>query len=130
MENLLARKALQHFQRKSKVFTVTSMQDGHSNCMDVHLCIPQEEADIQMILHSLNAVQRGVTKLYIESTDTNVFVLSVRHYHQLCKDTSFITGVWTKKRIISMKLLVHALGKEMAPALPEFHAFSRTGQTG
>ncbi|KAJ8401582.1 hypothetical protein AAFF_G00378990 [Aldrovandia affinis] len=121
----LANKALQHFQGKPKVFIVTSRQDVHSNCMDVqHLRSLQEEADTHIILHSLDAVRRGATKLCIESPDTDVFVLAIRRYHQLCKDTYFITAVGNKKRIISLEPVVHTLGKGMAAALPGFHAFS------
>ena len=74
--------------------------------------------------------KEGQHKICIESPDTDVFVLAVRGYHQLCKDTYFITGVGNKKRIISLGPVVHALGKELAAALPEFHAFSGADQTG
>ncbi|KAJ8387995.1 hypothetical protein AAFF_G00147860 [Aldrovandia affinis] len=53
----LAKKALQHFKGKPKVFIVTSRQDVHSNCMDVqHLHSSQEKADTRNILQSLDAV--------------------------------------------------------------------------
>ena len=71
----LAKKALQHFQGKTKVFIVTSRQDVHSNCMDVqYLHSSQQEADTRIILDS---VRRGSTKLYIDSPDTDVFVLAI-----------------------------------------------------
>ena len=127
----LAEKALQHFQGKPNVFIITSRQDVHSNSIDVkHLHSSQEEADTRIILHSLDAVRRGATQLYIESPDTDVFVLAIRRYHQLCKDTYFITGVGNKKRIISLEPVVQALGKTRTSALPGFHAFSGADQTG
>jgi len=70
----LAKKALHHFEGKPKVFIVTSRQEILSNSMDVqHLCSSQEEADTRLILHSLDAVRRGATELYIQSPDTDVF---------------------------------------------------------
>ena len=127
----LAKKALQHFQGKPNIFIITSRQDVHSNSIDVkHLYSSQEEADTRIILHSLDAVQRGATQLYIESPDTDVFVLAIRRYHQLCTDTYFITGVGNKKRVISLGPVVQALGKTRTSALPGFHAFSGADQTG
>ena len=94
----LAKKALHHFDGKPKIFIVTSRQNVFSNCMDVHhLHSSQEEADTRIILHSLDAAQRRATELYIQSPDTDVFVLTIRCYHQLCRDTYFITGVGNKK---------------------------------
>ena len=71
------------------VFKITSRQDVHSNSINVkHLHSSQEEADTRIILYSLDAVQRGATL---------VFVLTIQWYHQLCKDTYFITRVGNKK---------------------------------
>ena len=83
--------------------------------MDVqHLHSSQEEDDTRIILHSLDAAQRRATELYIQSPDTDVFVLAIRCYHQLCRDTYFITGVGNKKRLIPLRPIVHALGAEKA----------------
>lgn len=99
--------------------------------MDVkHLCSSQEEADTKLILHSLDSVRRGATELYIQSPDTDVFVLALRRYHQLCKNTYFITGVGNKKREISLGPVVKALGITRTAALPGFHAFTGADQTG
>jgi len=74
----LAKKALHHFEGKPKVFIVTSRQDVLSNSMDAqHLCSSQEEAGTRLILYSLDAVRRGATELYIQSPDTDVFVLAI-----------------------------------------------------
>ena len=90
----LAKKALHHFEGKPKVFIVTSRQEVLSNSMDVqHLCSSQEEADTRLILHSLDAVRRGATELYIQSPDTDVFILAIHRYHQLYRKTYFVTGV-------------------------------------
>lgn len=127
----LAKKALHHFEGKPKIFIVTSRQNVFSNCMDVqHLHSSQEEADTRIILHSLDAARRGAKELYIQSPDTDVFVLAIRRYHQLCRATYFITGVGNKKRVIPLGPIVHALGAAKAAALPGFHAFSGADVTG
>ena len=96
--------------------------------MDVaHLCSSQDEADtrLSLILHSLDAVRRGATDLYIQSPDTDVFILAIHRYHQLCRKTYFVTDVGNKKRVILLGPIVNALGDEKAEALPGFHASLR-----
>ena len=101
------------------------------NSIDVqHLCNSQEEADTRLILHSLDAAQRGAKELYIQSPDTDVFVLAIYRYHQLCKNTYFVTGVGNKKTVIPLGPVVHALGAAKVEALPGFHAFSGADVTG
>ncbi len=127
----LARKALHHFEGKSTAFIVTSRQEVLSNSVDVHhLCSSQEESDTRLILHGLDAARRGATELYIQSPDTDVFVLAIHRYHQLCRNTYFITGVGNKKRVIPLGPVVDALGPAKAEALPGFHAFSGADVTG
>ena len=95
-----------------------------------HLCSSQEEADTKLILHSLDSVRRGATELYIQSPDTDVFILSLRRYRQLCENTYFVTGVGNKKREISLGPVVQSLGITRTAALPGFHAFTGADQTG
>ena len=90
-----------------------------------HLCSSQEEADTKIILHSLDAVQRGATELHIHSPDT-----SLHRYYQLCKNTYFITGVGNRKWQIPLAPIVHALGITKTAALPGFHALTGADQTG
>ena len=59
-----------------------------------------------------------------------MFVLAIHRYHQLCKKTYFITGVGNKKRVISLRSIVNALGPAKVEALPGFHAFSGADITG
>ena len=73
---------------------------------------------------SLDAVRRGATELYIQSPDTDVFIFAIHRYHQLYRKTYFVTGVGNKKRVISLRPIVNALGDEKAEALPGFHDFS------
>lgn len=126
----LADKALRHYEGKA-AFVVTSRQEVFSNSIEVeHLHSSQEEADTRLILHSLDATRRGATELHIHSPDTDVFVLAIHWYHQLCKNTYFVTGVGNKKRAIPLGPVAHALGPEKAAALPAFHAFSGADTTG
>ena len=58
------------------------------------------------------------------------FVIAIHRYHQLCRNTYFVTGVGNKKRVISLGPIVNALGDAKAEALPGFHAFSGGDVTG
>jgi len=78
----------------------------------------------------MDATRRGATELYIQSPDTDVFVLAIHRYHQLCRNTYFVTGVGNKKWIIALGRVVNALGAAKAEALPGFHAFSGSDVTG
>ena len=64
--------------------------------------------------------------------DNDVFILALCRYHQLCKNTYFITGVGNMKRQISLDsiYIVCVLGITEAAALPGFNAFTGADQTG
>jgi len=94
----LTKKAFRHSEGKPTLFIVTSRQEVLWNSIDVqHLCSFQQEADARLILHRLDAARRGAKELYIQSPDTDVFVLAIYRYHQLCKNTYFVTGGGTRK---------------------------------
>lgn len=57
-----------------------------------HLASNHEEADTKLLLHVVDATISGVTSIEIISPDTDVFVLSLRRFSQLCQNTTFITG--------------------------------------
>ena len=99
--------------------------------MDVqHLCRSQEEADTRIILHSLDVSRRGATELYTQSPDTDVFVLAIHLYHELCRSTYFVTGVGKLKQVIPLGPIVNALGAAKTEALLGFHGFTRSDTTG
>ena len=56
-----------------------------------------------MILHALDATANGATQLQIHSLDTDVFVLALRRYLELCENTLFVTGRGQHYRIIELK---------------------------
>ncbi len=68
--------------------------------------------------------------MYIQSPDTDVLVLTIRRYKQLCQNTNFITGVGNTKRVIPLAPIVDALGPAKVAALPGFHVFTGTDQIG
>lgn len=65
-------------------------QGTHFDVM--HLRSSQEEEDTKIILHAVDATSHGATEITIHSPDTDVFVLSLRRYQQLCSDVRFVTG--------------------------------------
>ena len=44
----------------------------------------QEEADTKIVLHALDATANGATETRIHSSDTDVFILALRRYPDLC----------------------------------------------
>ena len=83
-----------------------------------------------MILHALDATANGATQLQIHSPDTNVFVLALRRYPELCENTLFVTGTGQHHRTIELKSIFETLGPEKTAALPAFHALSGADNTG
>jgi len=66
----------------------------------------------------------------VYSPDTDVLVLLFWRYHELCQDTSFVTGVGQNHRIVKLGAVYSALGAKKAAALPSSHALSGTDVTG
>ena len=76
----LADKAMTHFSRQSgRRFVVAWGRDLQSN---------QEEADTKIILHAGDATSDGAMEIQVHSPDTDVFVLALRRYPELCADAS------------------------------------------
>ena len=80
----------------------TACEATHKNV--AHLRSTQEEADTKILLHAVDAAAHGATEINIHSPDTDVFILSLRRYPQLCHETNFITGTGQRHRVI--KLLI------------------------
>ena len=95
-----------------------------------YLVSNQEEADTKLLLHALDATASGATSIRIHSPDTDVFVLALRRYPELCEDTAFVTGVGQRHRVIHLRPIVEALGPNRTAALPGFHALSGADNTG
>ena len=127
----LANKTSQHFQDSGQVFIVTWRDNVISNSRDVqHLQSTQEEADTKVILHSIDASLNGADRLDIFSPDTDVLVLLLRRFPQLCPNTNFMTGTGNKRRSIPLSPIFNVLGSAKVEALPGFLAFTGADQTG
>ena len=92
-------------------YVVTSKGDCMaSNSLPIqHLRSEQEEADTRMLLHALDATQRGATSITIQSPDTDVLVLTLWVYKRLCPDTTVIVGTGGKRRSIPLGPLYEAV---------------------
>ena len=101
--------------------THTSMSQLESN---------QEEADTKLMLHAVDATRRGASSIAIHSPDTDVFVLALRRYPLLCKNTTFVTGTAQKRRVISLQPICTSLGPNKIAALPGLHSLSGADNTG
>ena len=74
-----------------------------------------------MVLHSLDATANGATEIKIHSTDTDVFILSVRRYPDLCQNAVFVTGKGRNLRKIKLLPIACALCPLKTAALPALH---------
>ena len=83
-----------------------------------------------MILHALDATANGATHLQIHSPDTDVFVLALRRYPELCENTPFVKGRGKHHLIIELKPIVETLDREKIAALPASHSLSGADNTG
>lgn len=114
-----------------KTYVVTSKHECKSNKLSVeHLSSSQEEADTRILLHAIDATQRGATSLCIQSPDTDVLVMALWKYTSLCEETSLEVGAGAKRRSIRLRPLYNAVGGHVVAALPGFHAFTGCDQTG
>ena len=88
-----------------------------------HLQSDHEETDTKMI-HALDATADGATDLLIYSSGTNVFVLAIRRYPEMCTSTSFVTGKGANHRAIKLQPIVDALF--ILPKQPLFQHFTQS----
>ena len=89
-----------------------------------------EKADTKLILHAADATDSGATSIMVCSPDTDVLVLAVRRYPELCKNTTFAITAGRKSRTIQLGSIYKALGPQKAAALPGLHAMSGSDNTG
>ena len=81
----LAEKMLEKAHANQKDFVVawgSPCQATHKSMN--HIQSDQEEADTKLLLHAVDATFCGATIINIHSPDTDVFVLSLRRYPELC----------------------------------------------
>ena len=83
-----------------------------------------------MILHALDAASNGATEINVFSPDTDVFVLLLRRYYELCTEVHFVTGTGQRRRVIKLRPIAQTLGRSRLAALPGVHAVSGADVTG
>ena len=112
---------LQLGEEKGIVLLVSFNDECHLTIRNVSsLASTQEEADIKILLHAAHASKLGATWVDIVAADTDVLVLTIRRFPELCKDKKFIT----KNKTFCINHVYDAFGPNKAAALPAFHAFS------
>ena len=132
----LSEKILSHFQNKGdKRFVVVHDTVAESNFEDFSEDLKQhdhEEADTLIVLHAIDASNsnRRVQRLHVFSPDTDVFLLLLNKYPQLCPNTVFITGRGQTRRQIRLRDIHEQLGEEKADRLLGFHAFTGADTSG
>ena len=128
----LADKAMTHFSRQGgRRFVVAWGSECKATHKDVrNLQSSQEEAHTKIILHAADATSDGAMEIQVHSPDTDVFVLALRRYPELCANVSFVTGKGRNRRAIKLQAIVQALGEARTAALPAFHALSGADNTG
>ena len=87
----------------------------------------RSKRDMQLICGAAASSQRcPEARLVFFSPDTDVLVLAVAHYDKLCKDTAICMASGT----LEIEPIWNTLGRDMAAALPGFHAFTGTDNVG
>ena len=114
--------------RQVIVAWATNCKAKHKNVG--HLQCNHEEADTKIILHAVDATDDDVTEISIHSPDTDVLVVAIRRYPEMCPDTSFVTGSGTRRRTIKLKPIIDAFGPAKTAPLPALHALTGTDNTG
>ena len=86
-----------------------------------------EEADTLILLHSIEVAKRNpFCQLYVACSDTDVLLLLLYFYPQICNNTVFRATT----REIDVGCAYNALGNEKSMALLGFHAFTGCDSTG
>ena len=132
----LSQKALTHFQNETSIrFDVIHDTVAESNFEDFSEDLKKhdhEEADTLIVLHALDASNsnRQVDSLHVISPDTDVFLLLINKYPQLCPSTVFITWRSQTRRQIPLQDIHEELGEEKADGLLGFHALIGADTSG
>ena len=105
LTSYLAERLLERAHQEEKPFVVAWGTQYMVTSRNIsHLHSNHEEADTELVLRALDAAASGATRIHVHSPDTDVLVLLLRRYPELCQDTAFVTGVGQNHRIIK-KLL-------------------------
>ena len=127
----LASNTLEKGPQSGKCVVVTWSCRCETTHMDAsHLASNHKEANTKLLLHAVDATMSGATSIEIMSPNTDMFVLSLRRFPQLCQNTTFVPGRGEHLRKIASRPIVHALGPERIAAFPGFQERSGADVTG
>ena len=100
----LASKSILRAEQRHINLVVAWSSDCQATQKDVsHLQSSNEEADTKLILHAFEVATNGATEINVFSPDTDVFVLLLRRYPELCRDVHFVTGTGERRRRIKLQ---------------------------
>ena len=90
----------------------------------------QEEGDTLLLLQAKNVCDcNPAANVVVVSSDTDVFLLLIHFYPQLCTNTIFRTGTAANTREIDIRKMYECLGKSHVETLLGFHVFTACDQT-
>ena len=70
----------------------------------------REEADTRLLLHVADAVQKGYSKVYIRTVDTDVVVITIAMFNQINPDDLWLAlGTKSKFRYIPIHKVVNRM---------------------
>nr|KAG5688701.1 hypothetical protein BaRGS_029527 [Batillaria attramentaria] len=96
----------------------TEAKDDLRPCSD-------EEADTPVTLHAADCARSGLHKVLIRTTDTDVLVLAIAHFHRMAATELWIAfGCGKNFRYIAAHDIADFLGPYKAWALLAYHAFT------
>lgn len=115
------------------LFTGQSVVCRGSGNLAMSAC-DHEEADSRICIHVQDAVRNGASKVLVRTVDTDVIVILVGIYFQLCEvyqDCEIWVGFGTGKhyKCYSINSICLHLGKRRSRALPFFHSFTGSDTT-
>ena len=91
----------------------------------------QEEADTLILLQAKNVTDLDpFTDLYVVSPDTDVLLLLIYYFPQLCASAIFRTGSGNDQRDIETRKMYESIGPLHAKAILGFRVFTGCDQIG
>lgn len=125
----LLSKKVQHFQYpEDKVVVITNGEQVLSSSHQMQRC-NHEEADTRILVHVSDALKTGAKTISVRTVDTDVAVILIGHYHDLCDaygsfDLWIAFGMGKSYRWLHISRICNTLGEQRCRSLPVFHSFT------
>ena len=93
-----------------------------------------EEADVRIIVHMKHALDCGHENFIVRTSDTDVLVLIIGHFHKLEEMYSRLRvtvdfGTGKTRKLFDVRGICEKLGRDKSISLPVFHSFTGTDTT-